>query len=333
MTEGLPQVSVVVPAYNAAKTIRPLLDSLNRLDYPNYEIIVVNDGSTDGTQSIVEEYPVTLVNQSNRGASAARDAGLRAAGGEVVAYADSDVIVSRDWLSHLVAPYSDPGVAATTGQTIFLRSSKCTSWFRSLDIERRYARRSRYTKLANGPNCAFRRRVLLELGGFDPSWYHAEDTEISYRIGRAGHRIEYVPEALAYHVPEEDWRVFLRKRYRDARAFTRVLRRYPRSALIEDDFLDTRMKVQPPLFLVLMVLSPLAILFAQTAIGIPVLILAIGVGLAGVALNLHEAISASVSSGKRTFLFRGIALGLLRGFAWGAGLALGSLRMATRRST
>src|SRR3990172_1618854 len=207
------RVSIVVPAYNAERTIGPLLDSLMSLHYPEYEVIIVNDGSKDRTREIVEQYPVRLINQTNRGASAARDAGLRAASGEIVAYVDSDVAVTPEWLEHLFEPFSDQAIAATTGRTVFLRNEKCASWMRSMDIERRNAHRKKYTRLANGPNSAFRRDILLKVGGFDPRWYHAEDTEVSYRIWGLGHRIQYVPEAVVHHVAEEDWRIYLRKRY------------------------------------------------------------------------------------------------------------------------
>ncbi len=330
MSVSFPKVSVVIPAYNAEKTIGPLLDSLLAMDYPEYEVIVVNDGSKDGTKEIVQRYPVRLIDQRNRGASAARDAGLRAAEGEIVAYADSDVKVERGWLKNLVKPFEDPDVAATTGQTIFLRNEKCTSWIRSLDIERRNARRGEYTRLANGPNSAFRRSVLIEVGGFDPQWYHAEDTEVSYRIWQQGYRIRYVPEAIVHHTPEEYWQDFLRKRYRDAKAFTRMLVKYPRSAILRDDFVETGMKIQPPLFLVIILLAITSAILVAT----PLAIYALG-GMAfllmvAILLNLPEAAAVFVASRRLGFFFKGLALGMLRGFAWGFGLGIGGLRQVTK---
>ncbi len=330
MSEYLPSVSVVVPAYNAEETIGPLLDSLLALDYPDREVIIVNDGSTDGTKAIVEQHPMQLIDQPNRGASAARDAGLRAAIGEIVAYVDSDVTVTRDWLRHLVKPLSEPAIAATTGQTIFLRNDKATSWMRSLDIERRNARRKTYTRLANGPNSAFRREVLLEVGGFDPNWFHAEDTEVSYRIGQRGYKIRYVPEAIVHHMPEEDWRDFLRKRYRDAKAFTRMLRRYSRYAVREDDFVSLGMKVQPPLFLLMLPLAIGAVFFMATPVGPYLAGAVVAVLCVAMGLNLSEALDLAKWSGRPSFFLKGMGLGLLRGFAWGAGLGVGGLRQAVR---
>ncbi len=323
-------VSIVVPAYNAEETIGPLLDSIANLDYQECDVIIVNDGSTDRTKEIVERYPVQLINQPNRGASAARDAGLRAASGEIVAYVDSDVTVTSDWLKHLVRPFSDPTIAATTGQTVFLRSQKCASWLRSMDIERRNRRRKTYTRLANGPNAAFRREILLEVGGFDPRWYHAEDTEVSYRIWELGHRIQYVPEAVVHHIPEEDWRTYLRKRYRDAKAFTRMLGRYTRAATLEDDFVSLDMKVLPPVFLSMLFVSAIAIVLAPTPwLGIPLLLLGLLTGLA-LLFIVPEAIAIARASKRVLFFFQGVGLCILRGFAWGVGLGVGGLRQVLR---
>ena len=329
MTNINPTVSIVIPTYNAEATIGPLLDSLRRLNYSGYEVIVGNDGSKDRTQEIIERYSFHVINQPNRGASAARDAGLRLAKGEIVAYVDSDVAVSPDWLAHLVQPFSDPSVAATTGQTIFRRNETCASWLRSLDIEKRNARRKRYTHLANGPNSAFRKDVLLQVGGFDPKWYHAEDTEVSYRIGQLGLRIQYVPEAVVYHVPEEDWHQYLRKRYRDAKAFTRMLKKYTRHAMIEDEYVSLGMKIQPPLFLATLIVALVCLPFLLVG-GWRLLLALLALVLVGLAINLPEAFSLARASRRIGFLFKGLALTLLRGFAWGLGLGVGGLRQVVR---
>jgi cellulose synthase/poly-beta-1,6-N-acetylglucosamine synthase-like glycosyltransferase len=274
----------------------------------------------------VERYPVRLINQENRGASAARGAGLKAATGEIVAYVDSDVAVTPGWLRQLVQPFSDPTIGAATGRTVFLRDEKCTSWMRSMDIERRNAGRRAFTRLANGPNSAFRRSLLLEVGGFDDAWYHAEDTEVSYRIWERGYRISYVPEAIVHHVPEGNWRTFYRKRYRDAKAFTRMLRRYSRSAILEDDFVTFGMKVQPPLFLALILAACVTAVLQLTPFGYLALLVLTALFLIALLVNLPEVVAVARASGRTGFFFRGLGLSLLRGFAWGAGLGAGGLR-------
>jgi cellulose synthase/poly-beta-1,6-N-acetylglucosamine synthase-like glycosyltransferase len=330
MGESTPGVSIVVPTYNAEGTIGPLLESLTQLDYPDYEVIIVNDGSRDKTREIVTRYPVRLIDQPNRGASAARDAGLRASSREIVAYVDSDVTVTRDWLRKIVQVFSDPTVGAATGKTVFLRDERATSWLRSLDIERRNAGRKTFTRLANGPNSAFRRELLLNVGGFDPSWFHAEDTEVSYRIWIQGYRIRYVPEAIVHHVPEGNWRTFYRKRYRDAKAFTRMLRKYSRSAILEDDFVTVSMKIQPPFFLILIATALVTAFLQLTPYGSLALLCLFALFVFALLLNMPEAYAMVRASGRATFFFSGLGLGLLRGFAWGAGLGAGGLRQVIR---
>ena len=100
-TQTWPRVSVVVCAYNAGDTLDDCLDSLGRLRYPDFEVIVVNDGSSDATGDIARRYPVSLIEVPNGGLSAARNIGLSAATGEIVAYTDADVRVDPDWLTYL----------------------------------------------------------------------------------------------------------------------------------------------------------------------------------------------------------------------------------------
>ena len=98
-----PSVSVVVCAYNAADTLPDCLSSLQRLTYPDFEVIVVNDGSRDTTSDIAHSYPhVRVIDIPNGGLSAARNVGLAEGRGEIIAYTDADTRVDPEWLSHLV---------------------------------------------------------------------------------------------------------------------------------------------------------------------------------------------------------------------------------------
>lgn len=318
-------VSVCVAAYNAKSTIRPLLDSLLALDYATYEVIVVDDGSTDTTARIVSEYagagsPIRLVEQGNRGASAARNRALENARHDIVAYTDSDTRVDPAWLTELVAPFEDPTVGATTGRTVFETNGRCTSWVRSVDIAHRNRSRDRVTRLANGPNCAFRRELLTEIGGFDPDWFHAEDTTVSYEVYAHGSVIRYAPEAVVYHVPEDDWRRYLTKRYRDAKAFTRVLVTYPNDAAVHDDFVPFTWKVQPPVFAFLFFGIPLFAVLGALGVGLWVALL-----VCCVALNAPFATRVAARSKRFDFFIRTLALTTARGFCWGGGLVVGGI--------
>ena len=96
-----PRVSVVICSYNGSRTIRQTLEAVAEVDYPDLEVIVIDDGSTDGTAAIAAEYDVQLISQENRGLSAARNTGWQAATGEIVAYHDDDAYPDRDWLRYL----------------------------------------------------------------------------------------------------------------------------------------------------------------------------------------------------------------------------------------
>lgn len=226
-------VSVAVCVRNGLDWIDGCLESLISQTHSPLEIILVDDGSTDGSQDKVSEWSkhemVTTITQSPLGLSAGRMAALEASSGEWFAITDIDVRPESDWIQRMLeSSESREGeeVVAVTGRTIFGRSDDVISRIRSIEIESKYRSRPRRTKLANGPCSMFSRERLLSIGGFDPSWYHAEDMEVSLKLVQDGGTIIYTPDAVVNHVPETGLRRFLNKRRRDARAHVRIHRRY-----------------------------------------------------------------------------------------------------------
>jgi GT2 family glycosyltransferase len=198
-----PRVSVIVCAYNAERTMKACLESLAQVRYPDYEVIVVNDGSKDRTLAISESFPdCRIISQPNKGLSVARNVGAEAATGEIVAYTDSDCVVDPDWLTYLVArmeaanlhacggpnfpPPEDNLVAAAVavspgGPTHVLLSDETAEHIA-------------------GCNMAFRRETLLKLGGFDPVFRAAgDDIDICWRFQDAGYTIGFAPAAMVWH--------------------------------------------------------------------------------------------------------------------------------------
>ena len=325
-----PQVSIVVPTYNAAATLAPCIEALMAQSWPNTEIILVDDGSTDASTAIAERYPVGLVRQNHEGASAARDRGYRAAHGAFVAYTDSDTEPDREWLATLMRNFTDDRVGAVTGRTVFRTDRRVASHVRHVDFARRYRRRSRNTTLANGPNCVYRTRVLDEVGGFDPAWYHAEDTQVSYRTRERGYGILYDAEALVYHVPEGDWRGFIRKRFRDARAYMRVIPAH-RGSVMADDFVTLKMKVQPPCFALSLAGLLAGAVCGALGLAWPAMVPwagAAGAGalallLAAWAMDIPFAVEVARESGRVGFFWKTMALQFVSGLAWGLGFIVG----------
>jgi GT2 family glycosyltransferase len=198
-----PRVSVVVCAYNAERTMDPCLASLAVLDYPDYEVIVVNDGSRDRTRQIAESYDYCrIINQPNKGLSAARNVGAEAATGEIVAYTDSDCVADPDWLTYLVAKMEASDLAACGGPNfpppednlvpaaVAVAPGGPTHVLISDEVAEHIA----------GCNMAFRREVLQQLGGFDPIYRAAgDDVDICWRFQDAGYTIGFSPAAMVWH--------------------------------------------------------------------------------------------------------------------------------------
>src|SRR5579875_471434 len=198
-----PRVSVVVCAYNAERTLDRCLSSLAALDYPDYEVILVNDGSRDGTLAIAERHAFCrIINQPNKGLSVARNVGAEAASGEIVAYTDSDCVADPDWLTYLVAkmeagrlvacggPNFPPPEPSLIPAAVAVSPGGPTHVLLSDEVAEHIA----------GCNMAFRRDVLLRLGGFDPIYRAAgDDVDICWRLQDAGYTIGFCPAAVVWH--------------------------------------------------------------------------------------------------------------------------------------
>ena len=234
-----PMVSITVCVRDGAHWIQGCLDSLLAQTYATFEILVVNDGSTDDAESVLDPYhdpeglngvPLRVHHQPQLGLSAGRQWAVEHAVGDWVAITDIDVRPEPDWVANLVAHIrpvdEDERVVAVTGRTVFEQANDLVSRLRSVEIAAKYRARPRRTSLANGPCSMFYKDALLAVGGFDPSWYHAEDMEVSLRLLQAGGTIVYARDALVKHVPETGAAHFLAKRKRDARAHVRIVRHH-----------------------------------------------------------------------------------------------------------
>ena len=198
-----PRVSVVVCAYNAERTIDRCLTSLAGLNYPDYEVIVVNDGSRDRTLEIAEGFSFCrIISQLNKGLSVARNVGAEAASGEVIAYTDSDCVADPDWLNYLVAKMETSHLAACGGPNfpppedalvpavVAVAPGGPTHVLISDEVAEHIA----------GCNMAFDRAALMSLGGFDSIYRTAgDDVDICWRFQNAGYVIGFSPAAVVWH--------------------------------------------------------------------------------------------------------------------------------------
>lgn len=198
-----PKISVVVCARNAAPTMDECLVSLEQLRYPDFEVIVVDDGSSDATRDIVLNHPfASLVGVSHCGLSAARNIGLGRATGEIVAYTDADVRVDPDWLTYLVQPFVSSDVVGVGGPNVVPADdpwiAQCVA--RAPGSPNCVLLDDRIAEHIPGCNMAFRKEALLAVNGFMPVFVRAgDDVDLCWRLQREGGRLAYSPSALVWH--------------------------------------------------------------------------------------------------------------------------------------
>ncbi len=226
-----PMVSVVICAYNAERTMLPCLESLRKLDYPNLEVIIVDDGSRDRTAEISMGFPeFRLIRQPNKGLSVARNVGLHAARGEIIAYTDSDCVVDPHWLTLMVrtlteknfdgcggpnyAPHEDGWVeaccAASPGAPCHVLTAD--------DLAEHLA----------GCNMIFTKSALLKVGGFVPQFTSAgDDVDVCWRILDSGMRLGFCPSAFVWHFRRNTIKAYYAQQRGYGRAEAMLYARYP----------------------------------------------------------------------------------------------------------
>jgi glycosyltransferase involved in cell wall biosynthesis len=198
-----PAASVIIPVLNGEKTIGVLLAALkNQAGVGEFEIIVVDNGSTDRTMEIARAAGVTVLQQPVRGPSAARNMGLQHTRAEILAYADSDTIPSRRWLASLLAAFTDPNVIIASGP--ILGWQPVTAAERYCSVRAAYSRENSTDHprhaYAPGMSLAVRRKSTIEIGGWDESMASGEDVDFCCRLRlRFGNKIHFVEEAVLFH--------------------------------------------------------------------------------------------------------------------------------------
>ncbi len=218
-----PRVSVIVCTYKGSATLVPCLDSLVALNYPNLELIVVNDGGDDRVNEIVGLYPEVILHSiEHAGLSVARNLGAEMATGDIFAYTDDDCIVEPDWITWIVKGFEKgPEVGCVGGPNIPPPPQSATQ--------------ARIIAAPGGPvhvlltdteaehlpgcNIAVRRSVFEEIGGFNPIfWTAGDDVDFCWRITDAGYELGFVAAAFVWHYRRFTPRAYFRQQMGYGRA-------------------------------------------------------------------------------------------------------------------
>lgn len=217
-----PPVSVIVPAYNEALVIERAVRSLAQSDYPCFEVIVIDDGSSDQTAALVQRLDldgVRVTRQPNAGKPAALNRGIDAARHQIIAMVDADTIFELDTLRRLVQPFLAADVGAVSGNTkVGNRGGLLGRWQHieyviGFNLDRRLYDVLRCMPTVPGAIGAFRRQALADIGGVSGATL-AEDTDITLAAGRAGWRVVYVEDARAWTEAPASLTALWRQRYR-----------------------------------------------------------------------------------------------------------------------
>lgn len=222
--EKLPLVSIVVVARNEAKNMNACLESLEALAYPKERVdtIVVDDGSTDGTASLCEKRRCRVLRTCGVGPSRARNLGIQAARGELVAFTDADCVVRSDWLTELVGVCLEEEAASVGGDQDLhpLEGSfgrEVQAFLSAMGFFGGYTKsRGIVRPVLHNPTCnvLYRREALLEAGGFDEALWPGEDLDLDLRLHRMDFRAFYNPRAVVAHKRPDTLRSFARMMYR-----------------------------------------------------------------------------------------------------------------------
>ncbi len=242
INEFAPFVSIIVPVYNEEKVVKQSINSLLELDYANYEIIIVNDGSTDGTSEAAEQLvgyqnglnskiKVSLINRPNGGKAQALNAGINYSNSDFILCMDGDSQLSPDSLKLAVRHLVDPKIGAVAGNVKVLNRKKFFTDLQALEyIEGLNMARSAqsYVKLVNiipGPIGLFRKQAIIDAGYYSSETF-AEDADLTLKILARGWKIYYEPKSISFTEAPEKLQQLLKQRYRWTRGIIQSIRKH-----------------------------------------------------------------------------------------------------------
>lgn len=264
-----PCYSVIVPAYRAAATLPACLAALANqdVDPAKYEVIVVDDGSSDGTAEIARQAGVITIHQDHAGAAAARNRGAAAAHGDLLLFTDADCAPTRGWISAITAPFCEPTIrgqeVAGAKGAYLTRQRSLVARFTQLEYEDRYDRMAGAERIdfIDTYSAAYRRDLFMANAGFDPRFLLCQDQEFSFRLAEKGYKLVFAPAAQVYHQHNRTVAQYVRRKFRIGMWKVRVTRQHP-TQVVQDSHTPGALKAQ--LLLAAASLALLAVTFAAS---------------------------------------------------------------------
>jgi poly-beta-1,6 N-acetyl-D-glucosamine synthase len=244
----LPPVSILIPAYNEGRVLAEALRSLDHLEYPDFEVLVVDDGSADDTLEVAAAWEgrrgpgrFRVISQSNGGKAAALNTGIHHSRHPFLFCMDADSRLEPQALRVAVRHMSDPSVGAVAGnvkvrnRTNWLASLQALEYIEGLNLPRRAQGFVAAVNIVPGPVGLFRREALEEVGDYDTDTF-AEDADLTLKMMAAGWKVVYEDRAVAWTDAPERWIDLAQQRYRWTRGILQTLRK--RKAILARPFPD-----------------------------------------------------------------------------------------------
>jgi len=322
--DSLPGVSIIVPTLNSGSTIDECLRSILELDYPKQllEVIVIDGGSTDKTTELAKAHPVKLV-YSQLNPPAAYNLVLKDIENPIIGLVDSDAKVEKQWLRKLVKHLDDPKAAGASGTVETWNRDKLVPRVIGYELSYRYRRLPGTVERVATMNLLLKKKVTVEIGGFDEALPTQYDTDIGARLAQAGYRIAFDPEAICYHFHRPTLRTFFKQQYKYGQNTWKLYFKHPKLAR-GDKITDWWMNIQPILYAVA---ALLLLISAATSFNlIPSLIF--------LALVLVTTLHYILSAAKISIIFHDpsamylIVIYFTRAFAWTLGGATSLIHTA-----
>ena len=215
-----PRVSIIIPAYNAERTLAECLAHIFRSTYEAFEVVLIDDGSTDGTREIAAGFPVRLVPTKGRvGPAAARNMGAWVSEGDILLFIDTDVMLQPDSIDRMVRRFAGGDVNAVCGvQAVEMRHRNLASRYKNLWIRWTYLRRTGEVPLFYTTAAAIPRALFWQTGGFDVGYStpSLEDTAFGQKLARLRIRVRVQPDLEVEHVKRYSLASLLRTDFRRA---------------------------------------------------------------------------------------------------------------------
>jgi glycosyltransferase involved in cell wall biosynthesis len=214
-------ISIIIPVYNAEKNIIPLLEGLNLQTRQDFEVIIVDDGSTDDSKELAEKnkirfnYTLSLITQPNAGPAKARNVGVENAKGDIIIFLDSDCLTPPDWIEEMVRPLIGNVAGCNSGYQT-KNSESLVARYIGYEIARRHERLTKDNIDSVGSySASFIKNIFLKAGGFNTDYRTAsgEDFDLSFNIHKLGYRLVFTDATFVFHYHPDTLCKFLKQQF------------------------------------------------------------------------------------------------------------------------